>query len=393
MVEAAFSLVATLSVIAWLYLVLFRGAFWRSDQFLPDAPISDLDWPGIVAVIPARNEADTIADAITSHLAQDYPGAYRIILVNDQSTDATRQLAADAAGANPALNIIEGTTPLERWTGKLWAVQQGLNAIDHLSPNAKYILFTDADISHSKDNLRKLVIKAEHENLVLVSQMVMLRCVSFWERLLIPAFVFFFQMLYPFRWVSDPNSKIAAAAGGCMLVNRKTLIEAGGIETIRDQVIDDCALARLLKPFGPVWLGLCRETVSLRAYEFLSEIWSMVARTAFVQLRYSLLLLAGTIISMFLIYLLPPIAAVFGLVMESQAVLVIGCISWILMSICYVPTLRLYRQPAWTSVFMPISALVFTLMTIDSARKFLIGIPPSWRGRQTLSSPAPETDQ
>ena len=393
MIESLAIGAASLSLAAWIYLIFFRGAFWRSDQFLAAANLAGRPWPEVVAVMPARNEADTITGAVASHLAQDYRGRYRILLVNDQSTDATPALAAQAADGNRALCIIEGRPLPEDWTGKLWAVKQGLDAIEELSPDAKYVLFTDADISHSANALRDLVAKAESQNLVMVSQMVMLRCRSIWEQLLIPAFVYFFQMLYPFRWVNDQNREIAAGAGGCMLVNREILAKAGGIEQIRDRVIDDCALAQLLKPFGPVWLGLSHECLSLPAYDRLSDIWAMVTRTAFVQLSHSVLALVAAIAAMSVIYLLPPVAVLLGSNINSPAVMVIGLASWIAMSASYLPTLKLYRQPAWASVFMPVSALLYTLMTIDSARKFLTGKPPSWRNRKILSPPATEVDR
>lgn len=394
MIETLVFAAASLSLAAWVYLIVFRGAFWRSDQFLPAAALGAAHpWPDVAAVIPARNEADSIADAVAAHLAQDYPGNYRIYLVNDQSTDATRRLAVEAAAGDPALQIIEGSPLPEGWTGKLWAVSQGLEAIEDQYGQAKYVLFTDADIRHSANTLTDLVAKAEAENLVLASQMVLLRCQSIWERLLIPAFVYYFQMLYPFRWVNDPQRKIAAGAGGCMLVRREELAKAGGIEQIRDRIIDDCAAAQLLKPHGPVWLGLTRTSSSLRAYDRLADIWSMVTRTAFVQLSHSVPALIGTVAAMIFIYLAPPVSVLAGAVFGTPALLGVGLASWALMSASYLPALTLYRQPAWASVFMPLAALLYTLMTIDSARKFLTGQPPRWRNRQLSTPPARELDR
>jgi hopene-associated glycosyltransferase HpnB len=394
MTEVFFLAAASLSLAAWVYLMVFRGAFWRSDQFLPAAARGEArPWPDVAAVIPARNEADNIADAVTAHLAQDYGGNYRIYLVNDQSTDATRRLAAEAAAGDPALQIIEGNPLPEGWTGKLWAVSQGLEAIEDQIPEAKYVFFTDADILHSENTLTDLVAKAEAEELVLVSQMVMLRCQSVWEQLLIPAFVFYFQMLYPFRWVNDPKRKIAAGAGGCMLVRRDILAKAGGIGQIRDRIIDDCAAAQLLKPHGPVWLGLTRTSLSLRAYDKLPDIWSMVTRTAFVQLSHSVLALIGAVAAMIIIYLAPPVSVLLGASFNSPALLGLGAASWVLMAASYLPALALYRQPAWASVFMPAAALLYTLMTIDSARKYLTGRPPAWRNRQLATPPARELDR
>jgi hopene-associated glycosyltransferase HpnB len=394
MIETLGLAAASLALAAWVYLIVFRGAFWRSDQFLPAAAAGSAHpWPDVAAVIPAHNEADNIAEAVAAHLAQDYAGGYRIYLVNDQSSDATQALAVAAAAGDPALQIIEGSPLPENWTGKLWAVNQGLEAIEDQYRQAKYVLFTDADIRHSANTVTDLVAKAEAENLVLVSQMVMLRCQSVWEQLLIPAFVFYFQMLYPFRWVNDPRRKIAAGAGGCMLVRRDILDKAGGIEEIGNRIIDDCAVAQLLKPHGPVWLGLARESLSLRAYDRLSDIWSMVTRTAFVQLSHSVPALIGTIAAMIIIYLAPPASVLAGAVFGAPALLGLGAASWVLMAASYLPALALYRQPAWASVFMPVAALLYTLMTIDSARKYLTGKPPVWRNRQIAAPPAREPDR
>ena len=250
------------------------------------------------------------------------------------------------------------------------------------------MFFTDADICHSPGTVRNLVARAETGRLVLVSQIVQLRCRSFWEQLLIPAFVFYFQMLYPFRWVNDPDHATAAGAGGCMLVSREALVRAGGLDRIRNCIIDDCALARILKPIGPIWLGLGPNSASLRAYGRLSDIWSMVTRTAYVQLSNSALLLTATVTAMVVIYLLPPVSVFLGWRLGHSPLLLLGLTAWVLMSACYLPALKLYGQPAWTSVFMPASALLYTLMTIDSARKFLAGKPPSWRDRLVITPPA-----
>jgi len=392
MAEITLTLTTWLSLAAWMYLLLFRGWFWRCDQFLPAAGEeglgADTTWPEVIAVIPARNEAENVGEVVAAHLAQDYPGLYQIILVNDQSTDATTARATIAAGGNSAFHIIEGRPLPESWTGKLWAIQGGLAAAANLAPSAKYVFFTDADICHSPGTVRNLVARAETGRLVLVSQIVQLRCRSFWEQLLIPAFVFYFQMLYPFRWVNDPDHATAAGAGGCMLVSREALVRAGGLDRIRNCIIDDCALARILKPIGPIWLGLGPNSASLRAYGRLSDIWSMVTRTAYVQLSNSALLLTATVTAMVVIYLLPPVSVFLGWGLGHSPLLLLGLTAWVLMSACYLPALKLYGQPAWTSVFMPASALLYTLMTIDSARKFLAGKPPSWRDRLVITPPA-----
>jgi hopene-associated glycosyltransferase HpnB len=297
---------SALSVAIWLWLLAFRGGFWRNGPYLWSVP-EPTDWPEVVAVIPARNEAETIGRTIADLVAQDYPGILSIIVVDDRSEDAT---AAAAHAAGDGRVAVVGGTPLpDGWTGKMWAVSQGIAAAPS---SANYIWLTDADIAHEADVLRILVASAEHHGLALTSQMVLLRCESAWEKLLIPAFVFFFKKLYPFAWVNDPTRRTAGAAGGCMLVRKDTLVAAGGISAIKNEVIDDCALARTLKPHGPIWLGLTRRSASLRRYDTLSEIWAMVARTAFVQLGFSYLLLIGTVLGMAVIYLAPPAALLTG---------------------------------------------------------------------------------
>jgi hopene-associated glycosyltransferase HpnB len=362
-----FSLAAFL---AWGWLLLFRGNFWTADQRLNGGGPDREFWPDVVAVIPARDEAPTVGVTVASLLNQDYPGLVRVVVVDDGSTDGT----AEAAGSDPRLTVVAGQ-PLEPgWTGKLWAMNQGLAKAAEVAPEARYVLFTDADIEHDPGNLRRLVDKAEWESLDLVSLMVRLRCESFWERLLIPAFVFFFQKLYPFRWVNDPDSRTAGAAGGCMLVRLLALREAGGLGPIRDRVIDDCALGALLKKEGPIWLGLARDgTRSLRAYEGLGEIWRMVARTAFVQLDHSPFKLLGTLVGMTFLYLLPPASAFLGHPT--------GVAAWLLMALAYWPTLRLYERPAWEGLLLPLAGLLYTLMTLDSARRHWLGRGGAWKGR------------
>ncbi|MDD9878105.1 MAG: glycosyltransferase [Magnetovibrio sp.] len=371
---------ASLSLFAWAVLEFFRGGFWRADQRL--GPAGELGhWPGVVAVIPARNEAPTIGRTVASLLGQDYPGQVSVIVVDDGSDDGT----AAAAGAAANLRVVPGTPLPSGWTGKLWAVQQGMTAAQVYTPDAVYVLMTDADIEHAPGNLRELVFKAETERLHLVSLMVKLRAVSAWERLLIPAFVFFFQKLYPFPWVNDPASPTAAAAGGCMLIRRDTLDAAGGIEAIRDRLIDDCAMAALIKPKGPIWLGLTKTTRSLRAYETLDEIWDMVARTAFVQLDHSYLAVAGTVAGMALIYLVPPVAALVGLVTPHDQLGLVGVIAWAVMCIAYRPTLALYGEPVWRSLLLPVAAVFYALMTVSSALRHLGGEGGGWKGRHYSS--------
>jgi hopene-associated glycosyltransferase HpnB len=274
----------------WVGLIFFRRNFWQADQ-ITSSPKAELEtWPDVVAVIPTRNEAPSISASVTSLLSQDYPGTLSVIVVDDNSADGTADIARAAAGTNvDKLSIISGMPLAEGWSGKLWAVNQGIEGSQNSDGSSKYILLTDSDITHTPGNLRWLVGKAEISALDLVSEMVMLRCQSFWEKLLVPAFIFFFQKLYPFRQVNNPKNSVAAAAGACILVRREALKMAGGIAVIKDRLIDDCSLAALIKANAPIWLGLIERAHSLRMYDRLGEIWHMVARTAFVQLDHSLL--------------------------------------------------------------------------------------------------------
>ncbi len=376
------AVLGTLSVVLWAGLLLLRGWFWRADQRLDEA-VADgrRDWPRVVAVIAARNEAPTIALAVDSLLKQDYPGDFRVVLVDDNSDDGTAEKGRAAGGDSGRLGVVAGS-PLEPgWTGKLWALDQGLEEAERVSPEATYILLTDADIAHDPENLRRLVAKAENHRLDLVSLMVLLHCESPWEHLLHPAFVFFFQKLYPFPWVNDPDRPDAAAAGGCMLVRRTALERAGGVGSIRGRLIDDCALAERIKRSGPIWLGLAEKVHSLRAHDRLQGIWKMVARTAFAQLNQSTLALIGTVIGMALLYLTPPAVTLAGAAIGETAAALSGLAAWLLMAVAYRPTSRLYGQPGWLVLLLPLAALLFTLMTVDSARRHWRKRGGSWKGR------------
>ena len=363
------SVAAALSLVVWLVLLFFRGRFWRADQRLDPNTPELAAWPAVIAVIPARNEAATIGRSVASLLGQNYPGAFSLVVVDDDSDDGT----AAAAGVSDRLTVVSGEPLPPGWTGKLWAVHQGLER----TGDAAFVLLTDADIEHPPQSLRRLVAKAEQGDLDLVSLMVRLRCETFWERLLIPAFVFFFQKLFPFPRVNDPDRPEAAAAGGCMLVRRAALERSGGIEAIRHRLIDDCALAAGIKPGGPIWLGLTEDVHSLRAYQRLGEIWTMVARTAYEQLRRSPLALIGTMFGMAVIYLVPPLAVVGG----DGVARACGLAAWLLMVVAYRPTLRLYGLPAWHGLLLPVAALFYSLMTIDSARRHGRGQGGAWKGR------------
>ncbi|MBV8978912.1 MAG: glycosyltransferase [Alphaproteobacteria bacterium] len=359
---------AALALAAWLYLLFGRGFFWlareRDDK---DCPLPAA-WPSVVAVVPARDEADVIARSVGSLMAQDYRGAFRVIVVDDQSSDGT----ADAARALGCA-VLCGSSRPPGWTGKLWAVSQGVAAAGPV----EYLWLTDADIDHAPDNLSKLVARAEAGRLVLTSLMAKLYCKSGAEKLLIPAFVFFFDMLFPFGWVNDPRHATAAAAGGCMLVKRSALESAGGIDAIRGEIIDDCALGRALKRQGPIWLGLTDRAVSLRRYEGIVEIRRMVARSAYAQLSYSPLLLAGTVLGMALLYAAPPLVATFA----RGPVEFMGLATWLMMALAFLPMLRFYRLSPLRGLALPVIGALYGLFTLDSAVQHWRGRGGMWKGR------------
>ena len=323
------SIIITLSLIIWIYLILFRGNFWLCNQYLENLSLENQ--PQVTVIIPARNEAESISICVESLFNQNYQGIFNIILVDDQSQDKTAEIAEKIAvkkGKENQLIIIKGENLPAGWSGKLWAMSQGVAwAKKHLKND--YFLFTDGDIKHSANNLNQLLAKAEKNNLDLVSLMVKLRCESFWEKLLIPAFIFFFQKLYPFSLVNNPHEKIAAAAGGCILIRESALTRIGGIESLKEALIDDCTLASLVKKTLPInhgiWLGLSDTTTSLRSYNSLTPIWDMVARTAFTQLNYSLWLLIGTILGMFITYFVPFFTLFFGLFTGNLLIILLSC--------------------------------------------------------------------
>ena len=363
-------IVVLVSLVVWLVLAFGRGFFWlareRDDAAVPE-PMS---WPSVVAVVPARNEADVIATSLGSLLKQDYPGPFRIILVDDQSDDGT----AEAAGAlGGTLEVVTGASHPAGWTGKLFAMAQG---VARAAETPDYLLLTDADIAHAPDNLRRLVARAEQGKLVLVSLMAKLRCDTFAERFLIPAFVFFFDMLFPFAWVNSPRRATAAAAGGCMLVRREALARAGGIEAIRSEIIDDCALGRLMKAQGPIWLGLTERATSLRPYRNIGEVHRMVARSAYAQLGYSPLALAGTVAGMVLLYVMP----LAGLAWGGLAAL-FGALAWSVMTVMFQPMLHFYRVSAFWGIALPAIGIAYTIFTIDSAVQHWRGRGGMWKGR------------
>jgi hopene-associated glycosyltransferase HpnB len=371
--------IGLLALAIWVYLLLARGGFWlagqRDDRDEPPPPVH---WPAVAAVVPARDEADVIARSIGSLLVQDYPGAFRVVLVDDGSSDGTVKAAravAESLGAAERLTVLQGAALPAGWTGKVWAQHQGIARAAQEAP--EYLLLTDADIHHSPGNLRALVGRAEQGRHALVSLMALLCCTNRAERFLIPAFVFFFQMLYPFRWVAQPARRISAAAGGCMLVRRAALEQAGGIAAIRGEIIDECALARRLKQQGPVWLGLTRRATSLRPYGSVAEIGRMIARSAYAQLGYSPLLLAGTLAGMALTYLAPPALAI----LADGAAAWAGGAAWLLMALSFQPMLRFYRvSPLW-GLALPVIGAAYALFTLQSALSVWRGRGGMWKGR------------
>ncbi len=376
---------AVAAVAIWAYLLFGRGFFWwgaeRDDSLSARNAPRPKAWPSLTAIVPARDEADVIAESVSSLLSQDYPGPFSAVLVDDQSTDGTADVARRAArevSAGNRLTVLTGSEPPAGWTGKLWALDRGVRYVEQAAEPSDYVLFTDADIAYrAPDALRRLVEGAMARGTVLTSLMVRLRCESFAERLLAPAFIFFFAMLYPFAWVNDPRRKVAAAAGGCMLVRREALAEAGGIKEIRAAIIDDCALAALLKERGPIWLGLTKRVESLRPYPHIRDIGRMVSRSAFAELRYSPLRLAGTLLGMAVTYLAPPLLALFA----DGTAQILGVAAWVAMAIAFLPILHLYRRwPLW-GIALPVIAAFYTAFTFQSAVQHWRGRGGAWKGR------------
>jgi squalene synthase HpnC len=378
-------LVASMVLAIWLYLLAGRGGFWlAADRDDDGASSHDAPWdgprPAITAIIPARDEAACVGETVASLLRQDYAGELRVVLVDDQSRDATAQVARDAAvslGKMDRLTVLSGNALPAGWTGKLWAQQQGVALVDEMPNPPAYLLFTDADIVYGPDALSHLVAQAQPKALVLASLMVKLRCESFAERIFIPAFIFFFQMLYPFAWANDPRRATAAAAGGCMLVRRDALHAAGGLAAIRGSLIDDCALAKLLKAHGPIWIGLTERVRSIRAYPAVADIRRMVSRTAYAQLRYSPLLLAGTIVGLALTYL-APVALTFFVGGVAQF---LGIFVWASMALAFRPTLHFYGLSALWGLALPAIAAIYMAFTLDSAYQHARGRGGMWKGR------------
>ncbi|HET8599974.1 MAG TPA: glycosyltransferase [Segeticoccus sp.] len=367
--------VAGVSLLVWVYLVVGHGRFWRPPALAPVGS-DPARWPSVVAILPARNEAEVLPRALAGLVGQDYRGPFRVLVVDDASTDGTGDLAARAGTARVRTDVAHSCGPPAGWSGKVAAMARGVAA----AGEPDYLLFTDADIVHPPHSVTRLVQAATERELDLVSQMVRLRTESSWERLLVPAFVYFFAQLYPFPRVNGPG-RTAAAAGGCMLVRRAALERAGGLAAIRGALIDDVALGRLLKRGGRTWLGVAPDVLSIRPYPRLADLSQMVARSAYTQLRHSPLLLLGTVVGLLLVYAVPPVALVAGLALGRGLLAALGGAAWLLMSVTYVPLLRLHRVPSWWAPVLPLVAVLYAGMTVDSAWRHLRGRGGAWKGR------------
>ncbi|MEV6748609.1 MULTISPECIES: glycosyltransferase [unclassified Streptomyces] len=389
---SAVAWIAVGSLAAWVWLLLGQGFFWRTDQRLPrrEAPAR---WPSVAIVVPARDEADMLPVSLPSLLAQDYPGRAEVFLVDDCSKDGTGDVARALSvrfGGLP-VTVVSPGEPGPGWTGKLWAVRHGISLARTRAPD--YLLLTDADIAHEPDSLRELVAAAESGGFDLVSQMARLRVSSLWERLVVPAFVYFFSQLYPFRWVNRAGARTAAAAGGCVLLRTGAAERARVPDSIRQAVIDDVSLARAVRRSGGrIWLGLAERVDSVRPYPRLADLWRMVSRSAYAQLRHSPALLLGTVLGLALVYLVPPVALVTGLLAGDPVAARAGGLAWAVMSGTYLPMLGYYRQSLWSAPLLPFTAALYLLMTVDSAVQHYRGRGAAWKGR-TYARPEAAPDR
>jgi hopene-associated glycosyltransferase HpnB len=372
---------ASLSLLIWLVLFFARGKFWRVWESDSDNAQSSTgtNWPRVIAVVPARNEAASIAEMVCALARQDYDGEFSVVVVDDHSEDGTPELArraASDAGASASVAILPAPDLSSGWTGKLWALNAGVSRASASRPD--YFWFTDADIFHAPDTLTRLIVGAERDRLDLISLMVLLKTETFAERLLIPPFLYFFLMLYPPKWTANRAASTAGAAGGCILLRRSALERIGGFSAIRGAIIDDCALARAVKRSGgKIWMGLTRASKSLRPYETFSEIRDIVARTAFTQLRYSALMLLGTLLGMTLTFLIP-VALTFS---ANPLVWPFALTAWCLMAASFLPTVTFYRlQPIWAPL-LPLAALFYAYATFLSAVRYWLGKGGQWKGR------------
>jgi hopene-associated glycosyltransferase HpnB len=377
---------ALLSLAIWLYLALFHGRFWQATERLRPAP-PPAAWPDVAIVVPARNEADTIGAVVAAHMATTYPGRAALFLVDDSSEDGTAAIARAAADGRRALTVVSAPPLPPGWSGKLWALHHGIAAAQATMPAASFLLLTDADIVHGPDLLERLVASAEADGLALVSVMARLDTRGAWGALLIPAFLYFFQKLYPFPRVNDPGSPVAGAAGGVVLVRAGALSAIGGIESIRSALIDDCTLAARVKagpPRRPIRLVLAdafASATSLRDNRSYRSVETMVKRTAYSQLGFSPLRLVGTVLGMVLVYLVPPAALLSWPLHGDAAAAAAGACAWGLMALTFRPTLLDYGLSAWRALTLPVAGCLYTLFTIASARAHHAGRGGLWKGR------------
>jgi hopene-associated glycosyltransferase HpnB len=368
------SIIAGVALLAWVWLALFRGGYWRTDVRLPQAS-TPRRWPSVAIVVPARDEAGIVGATLPTLVGQDYPGAVRVIVVDDNSTDGTADVVKQGW---PTVSVIRPGEPEPGWAGKLWALRAGVAE----AGDVEFVMFTDADIAHPPDGVAALVAVAQERGLDLVSLMARLRARTGWERLIVPAFVYFFAMLFPFRWNNRPGARTAAAAGGCVVVRRTVLERAGGIDAIRRAVIDDVALARAVRRAGGrTFLGLADRVTSVRAYPTLGSLWRMVARSAYAQLRHSPMLLTGTVLGLLLVFVVPPVSAVVGALVRDPVLCGLGVAGWLLMAATYLPMLRFYGQPWVASFALPFTASLYLAMTVDSALRHYQGRGAAWKGR------------
>ena len=374
-------ILSIVSLLIWVVLTFLRGAFWQLLAFDDDISVQEplLSWPRVAVIAPARNEAETIGRAVESLVKQEYGGEYHVVVVDDHSDDETGILAREAAehaGAGERVSILRGAALENGWTGKLLAMRQGVGS--DAAREADFFWFTDADIEHAPDTLRRIVQRAERDKLDLVSLMALAQVNSFPERLLIPPFLYFFLKLYPPSWIASRTRKAAGAAGGCILLRRAVLERIGGLAAIRGEVIEDCAMARAVKRTGGgLWMGITRKSVSLRTYTSFTEIQDLIARTAFTQLGYSGLALVGTLLGMLVTYLLPVIFAF----SPHAVVWRMGLAAWALMAITYLPTVRFYRMSALWAAALPLAASFYSYATLLSAARYWLGRGGQWKGR------------
>lgn len=364
-----------LSLLIWLYLMAGRGRFWRIQLHSPCSFSPPRALARIAVIIPARNEADVISDPILSLLQQDYPGPLHIYVVDDHSTDGTAEAVLNVAHQSPEHVTLLASAPLPSgWTGKMWALAQAVERADDFAPD--FFLFTDADIIHAPNSVNSLLTLAQGLDRELVSMMVKLRCESLAEHALIPAFVFFFFMLYPPEWVNSPRYKTAGAAGGDILVRADALARIGGVAAIRHELIDDCALAREVKRQGSVWLGLTQQARSIRPYGGFGVIGRMISRNAFYQLRHSFWLLIGTLLGLAVTYVVPPVLLFFG-----GWAAVLAAAAWVLMTLSFLPMVRFYNIRSWWALLLPVIAIFYAGATVHSAVQYWLGRGGEWKNR------------